>query len=198
MRSGEVSIMRACDIDTTGKVWVYIPADHKTSYRGHQRKIYLGPKAQAIIKPFLSGKTDAFLFSPQDSMLRVFAARHAARKTPLHYGNAPGTHRVRKAKRAPGERYDSAAYLRAVTRGIAAANKARIKAAAAEGIPADKVALIPHWHPHQLRHNAATNLRREYGIEVARIILGHRSAAITEVYAEVDHARAIDVMANVG
>ncbi len=66
------------------------------------------------------------------------------------------------------------------------------------GVDADQVELIPHWHPHQLRHNAATALRREHGIETARIILGHRSPAITEVYAEVDHARAISVMAEVG
>lgn len=40
-----------------------------------------------------------------------------------------------------------------------------------------------HWHPHQLRHNAATYLRKEFGLETARIILGQRSAAITEIYA---------------
>ena len=71
----------------------------------------------------------------------------------------------------------------------------RMAEAKAHGIDADQVELVPHWHPHQLRHNAATNLRREHGIEIARIILGHRSPAITEVYAEVDHARAVDVMA---
>ncbi len=40
---------------------------------------------------------------------------------------------------------------------------------------------IPPWHPHQPRHNAATELRKEFGIEAARIILGHHSPAITEV-----------------
>jgi len=54
------------------------------------------------------------------------------------------------------------------------------------------------WHPHQLRHNAATELRKEFGIEAARIILGHRSAAITEVYAEKDEQQAVEAMAQVG
>ncbi len=54
------------------------------------------------------------------------------------------------------------------------------------------------WHPHQLRHNAATELRRQFGIETARIILGHRSAAITEVYAELDQAKAVEAMKRVG
>ena len=54
------------------------------------------------------------------------------------------------------------------------------------------------WHPHQLRHNAATELRREFGLEAARIILGHHSVAITEVYAEKDEQQALEAMAKVG
>ncbi len=47
------------------------------------------------------------------------------------------------------------------------------------------------WHPHQLRHNAAAELRKEFGLEAGRIILGHCSAVITEVYAEKDEHQAI-------
>ena len=54
------------------------------------------------------------------------------------------------------------------------------------------------WHPHRLRHNAATLLRRQYGIEAARLILGHRSAAVTEIYAEMDASKAEAIMAEVG
>ena len=36
--------------------------------------------------------------------------------------------------------------------------------------------MIPHWHPNQLRHNAATRLRREFGLDMARAVLGHSSA----------------------
>ena len=55
-----------------------------------------------------------------------------------------------------------------------------------------------HWHPHQLRHNAATELRKEFGIEAARIILGHHSAAVTEIYAEKDEEEAIMAVMKVG
>ncbi|MEN6385747.1 MAG: tyrosine-type recombinase/integrase [Phycisphaerales bacterium] len=55
-----------------------------------------------------------------------------------------------------------------------------------------------HWHPHQLRHNAATFLRKEFGIDTARIILGHRSAVITEVYAEMDQQKAMEAVVRVG
>jgi len=38
------------------------------------------------------------------------------------------------------------------------------------------------WHPHLLRHNAATRLRKEFGLETAQVILGHKTLAVTEVY----------------
>jgi integrase len=49
-----------------------------------------------------------------------------------------------------------------------------------------------------LRHNAATFLRKEFGLEAARIILGHRSAVITEIYAEQDQQKAFEVIMRVG
>lgn len=54
------------------------------------------------------------------------------------------------------------------------------------------------WHPHQLRHNAATYLRKEFGIELARIILGHSTAFTTEIYAEADRQKAAEVIAKIG
>jgi len=54
------------------------------------------------------------------------------------------------------------------------------------------------WHPHQLHHNAATELRKEFGIEAARIILGHHSTAVTEIYAEKDEQEAIRTIMKVG
>ncbi|NOS99474.1 MAG: site-specific integrase [Phycisphaerales bacterium] len=55
-----------------------------------------------------------------------------------------------------------------------------------------------HWSPNRLRHNAATFLRKEFGIEVARVVLGHTSAGTTEIYAEIDQTKAAEVMAQVG
>jgi integrase len=204
MRSGEVCLLRACDLNTTGRVWIYTPQTHKTAWHGHERSIYLGPKAQAIVKPFLKADTTAYLFSPAEAEAERNERRYGVvgtdRRTPVYPSELRSRERRRAARkgRRHRDRYTPETYLRAVVYGIKQANRARLADAKAQGIEADKMDLIPHWHPHQLRHNAATNLRREHGIEVARIILGHRSPAITEVYAEVDHARAIDVMAQVG
>lgn len=54
------------------------------------------------------------------------------------------------------------------------------------------------WHPHQLRHNAGTRIRKEFGLEVARAVLGHRSAVVTEVYAELNSNLAASVMEKIG
>jgi integrase len=57
---------------------------------------------------------------------------------------------------------------------------------------------VPHWTPNQLRHTKATEIRREAGLDAARAVLGHRSPAITEVYAELDTAKAAEVMERLG
>jgi site-specific recombinase XerD len=49
-----------------------------------------------------------------------------------------------------------------------------------------------------LRHNAGTFLRKELGLEVARAVLGHSSAAVTEIYAEIDATNAAEAMEKLG
>ena len=46
--------------------------------------------------------------------------------------------------------------------------------------------LLPHWHANQLRHSKATEVRRQFGLEAAQVILGHAKADVTQVYAERD------------
>jgi integrase len=57
---------------------------------------------------------------------------------------------------------------------------------------------IPEWHPNQLRHSKATEIRKEAGLDAARAVLGHRTLTITEVYAEIDQAKAAAVMEKLG
>ena len=54
------------------------------------------------------------------------------------------------------------------------------------------------WHPHQLRHNTGTLVRREAGAEVARAVLGHSKLSTTEIYAEQDVAKAREIIGRVG
>jgi integrase len=62
MRPGEVLSMRPADLNTTDDVWVYRPAHHKTSWRGKERFVVIGPEAKAILKPLLPSRTDAPVF----------------------------------------------------------------------------------------------------------------------------------------
>jgi integrase len=58
MRPGELVIMRPADIDRSGDIWVYIPERHKTEHHGKSRVIYVGPKGQAILQPYILKATE--------------------------------------------------------------------------------------------------------------------------------------------
>jgi integrase len=195
MRPGEVTIMRTCDLDTSGGVWIYTPERHKTQHHGHTRQIFIGPKAQSVLRPWLKMDLQAYLFSPREAVAALRAERQANRKTPLSCGNRAGTNRKTRPKRTVADVYSVLAYRVAIRRGCDRADATAHQAN--PEVPANE-RLIPYWHPHQLRHNAATHLRREFGLDVARVILGHRSPVVTEIYAEVDAAKAREVMSRVG
>ncbi|MBN1125967.1 MAG: tyrosine-type recombinase/integrase, partial [Sedimentisphaerales bacterium] len=212
-RPGEITKMRPCDIDTSGKIWFYCPAKHKTAHHGHDRKIYIGPRAQLILRPFLLRPADAFCFSPAEAEAERRVVLHDNRKTPLKYGNVPGSNCKQEPIRTKGDVYDRTAFSRAISRAIKAAfppqeplcqrpdeTKVQWRKRLTEKEKAELKAMYKqyHWHPHQLRHNAATFLRKDFGLETARIILGHRSSAITEVYAEMDQQKALEAIVRVG
>jgi integrase len=52
-RPGEVCFLRPADVDRNGAVWSYRPRSHKTEHHGRERVIFVGPKAQAVILPYL-------------------------------------------------------------------------------------------------------------------------------------------------
>jgi hypothetical protein len=54
------------------------------------------------------------------------------------------------------------------------------------------------WHPNQLRHTAATEIRARFGLEAAQAVLGHAKADVTQVYAERDLSKAVEVMRQIG
>ncbi len=193
MRPGEVVTMRTGDLDRTGKIWAYKPGSHKTEHHGRKRIIYLGPQAQRVVLPFLKRDPGSYTFSPADVVSEMRDEMRRNRKTRVQ----PSQANRRKAfpKRPPGDRYTPGSYARAIAKACARAFPPP------EGLEGDDRMrwMIEHrWSPNRLRHNAATFLRKEFGIEAARVVLGHSSSAVTEVYAELDLAKAADIMAKVG
>lgn len=192
MRPGEVVIMRACDIEMDGDVWLYRPEHHKTEHLNHERSILLGPKARLIIEPFLRREEQKrYIFSPREADRERRHTLHAARRTPLSCGNRPGTNRKRKPRKQPGERYCTNSYQHAVK---CACLKAFPPPEGLDNSQEREWRRKHHWHPHQLRHNAATRLRRQHGLDVAQVVLGHRTLAVTQVYTEKDVETAKRIM----
>lgn len=212
-RAGELVGLRPGDIARGGRIWTCTPSAHKTAHHGHARVIYFGPRAQAVLQPFLLRPEDACMFSPQEAEAARRRALFEQRVTPLKHGNRAGLNKKAHPQHAPGAVYNVDAYRRAIARACdqafpppaeLARREAETHRAWRRRLTARQHQQLAHWqkqhrwHPHQLRHNAATELRKEFGIEVARIILGHRSPAITEVYAELDQAKAVAAMLQVG
>ena len=194
MRAGEIVLMRPCDIDTSGDIWIYEPSDHKGRWRGHRKQVPLGPEAQKILQPFLNRDPQAFLFSPRKPKLGVWSIgplpRPGAEDENLSLRierrqKLKGARRKqRKPKRPKRDRYDTNSFRRAIEYGLKKAKKAGF--------------VVPHWHPHQLRHNRGTEVRRKYGIEAAQVALGHARADVTEVYAEKNLEQARHIAKEMG
>jgi len=178
-RPEECCSLRPCDVDRSGDVWVYKPSTHKTEHHGRTRLIFVGPQAQAVLLRYLARDAQAYCFRPCDSEDKRRANATAKRVTPFKYGNKRGTNRVRNPKWKAGEKYSTGSYRRAIHRAC------------------DKAG-VDRWSPNRLRHSAATEIRKRFGLEAAQVTLGHASADITQVYAERDNTLAIEVAAKIG
>lgn len=182
-RPGEVCKIKPGMVDRSDEVWLVNLVEHKTSHRGKERVIYVGPKAQAVLSPYLLRGEDDFCFSPKESEKQRLCARHQERRTNENSGNRPGynarTRQARKPRKQPGECYTTGSYGKAIQY-------------------ACKRGKLENWSPNQLRHNAATEIRKQFGLDAASVILGHCEIGVTQVYAEQDRAKAVEVARKIG
>jgi integrase len=166
MRPGEACIMRSGDIDVSGRVWIYTPREHKTEHLDRQRQVYLGPAAQNVIKPWLRTDLEGYLFQPKEAMKALAEERRRNRRTSMTPSQQART-RLAKPEKTPGDCYTAGSYRQAVTAGCARAfphptiSKIKRKDRTVEQWKELKEWNREHsFHPNQLRHNAATRLRR--------------------------------------
>jgi len=119
----------------------------------------------------------ATLFSPAESREEWAKAVRAKRKSKV----PPSQQNRRKEspERAPGTVFTVSGYGYAVRK---AAAKARVAS----------------WHPNQLRHTFATEVRKLHGLEAAQVLLGHARADVTQVYSERNLALAVRVAGLIG
>ena len=205
MRPGEVMVIRGCDLNMAGRAWEYTPAEHKTEHHHKGRTIYIGPRAQAVIREFLKPDLQAFLFCPKDG--RAEFVQENYRDDAKRNGTG---------HRTPGDRYTVHTYQKAIERACEKAfgmpAELRNPRRGLKKLPEDqREAELDRrkreatewrqqhcWHPHQLRHSAATSIRREADLDTARTVLGHSSLNVAEIYAERDLETARRIIERIG
>jgi integrase len=181
-RPGELCQLRPGDLEEitteTGVVWVWTLGQHKNEWRGHDARRFVGPRAQAILKPYLERSKEDYCFIASESELERNKLRRSGRKSPMTPSQkARQANAARRAREKTPLTED--AYRRAVTR-----------ACEKHG--------IERWTPHQLRHAAAEETRREMGLDAAQARLGTKGIAMTEHYAKLTIAAGIDVALRLG
>ena len=180
-----------------GRNWKFRPPQHKTLHRGEERIIEFGPKAIEILKTALKPNASAYLFSPADAEAERNASRRKSRitkRTPSQIARDVASEK-RNRNRQPGEMYNKDSFNHAVHR---ACEKAFPPP---NDLPAAELKAWKKKHrftPHQLRHAAATRIRKSHGLEAAGVVLGHKTLAATMIYAEADQELAALVMGQIG
>jgi integrase len=212
-RPAEVCAIRPRDIDRSGDIWRYVPESHKTEHHDIDRVIFIGPRAQGILLRYLARDFEAYCFRPLESEDKRRSAQHKARVVPLSCGTKPGDRRKRNRRRAPGDHYTTNSYRRAIERAcdlaflpegeLARRHRETIKAWKARLTDAQRAELkkwqaAHRWTPHRLRHTAGTEIRQKFGVEAARVCLGHTKVSTTELYSERDFSLAAEVAMAVG
>lgn len=176
MRPGELCRLTPGQIDTTGDVWVYRPARHKTAHRGKGRQILLGPAARRLVETRMRD-ADTPVFRPVDAVEEWHAEMRSRRRSKVQPSQT--SRKKTRPKRSPKDRYTTNSYAQAVRRLCLSAG-------------------VEPWHPNRLRHTAGTWLRDEHGVEAAQILLGHSRPDMTQHYTSQATARLVDLVRRVG
>ena len=163
MRPGELCALRWSLIDKSRTPWVYrVPPEvNKNEWRGEYgrpRVVCIGPRAREILERHADGGDVPF--SPMRAMAEYLEGRRAARVTPFYGKASPSVH----VPRVLGERWTADAYSKTIRAACRRAN-------------------VTPWGANRLRHAFGTDVRRAFGLEAARAVLGHTGGrCITDVY----------------
>jgi len=110
-RPGELLSMRPSDIERCPSendeppVWLFRPREHKNQFRAMDRTIVLGPRAQAVLEPFLDGRdSEAFVFSPAEAEAERRPARPGRRRSRAATGSGRIVPWTRSGRQATGTR----------------------------------------------------------------------------------------------
>lgn len=177
MRSSELVNLTFEDIDRSKPIWRYAPKSHKSQRYEKTRTVRFGPENQKILQKYFDefgSDLTAYVFSPRRTLELSRQKRRSQKKT-----TSVKQSDFEPPKRCPGHKYRRDSYRTAIQR---ACEKAGVE----------------KWFPHQLRHLAGTLARDVGRLDAAQHFLGHSNAAITQIYAEINDAKADDVAKKIG
>jgi integrase len=137
--------------------------------------IPLTRESQEIINKYIINfESEEFIFSPERAVRMFLEQKALNRKTPLSYGNSPGTNRKEHPMIQPRKKYDHNSLCRAVIRACERAD-------------------VEKFVPYDLRRTAATGTRAILGKEAAKVLLGHTKTETTDIYLLEEVQEAIKV-----
>ena len=88
-RPSEAVALKWSEIDTSKSVWMYTPKHHKTSHKGKNRVIVIGPQGQQVLNGIREMSRSDFVFDPQvgfeEYVRRAFGDKAKARKVGASY-----------------------------------------------------------------------------------------------------------------
>lgn len=192
-RPGELCSMTAGMVNRSQAIWEIDLEEHKNAHRGHSRTIFVGPRAQAILKTYLNRPLDRHCFSPREAMEQRLEAAAAARVTPVNQGNRRGYNRRTRAKQ--GEAGHINDFYKTSSYGHAIAYACKKAWPAPEHYDAERKKEWDRkhrWSPNQLRHAAATEIREGFSLEHCAAVLGHADVDTSKIYAKVRREKAIE------
>lgn len=159
MRPDEICDLRWSAIDTSATPWIYRPGRHKNEWRGdfgQPRVILIGPRARAILERH---REHEHPFSPALAVAEWISAKRAAATSPARKSRADP-----HCPRRPGTAWTTDSYTGTIEAACLRAG-------------------TPRWSANRLRHSFATDVRRRFGLDATRAVLGHSTGArVTDRY----------------
>lgn len=192
-RPGELCTIKPSMVDRSHQIWEIHLQEHKNAHRGHSRTIFVGPKAQSILKTYLQRPEDCFCFSPREAMEQRREARALARVTPANQGNRRGY--SRRTRQGDPEYVYINDFYKTSSYGHAIAYACKLAWPAPEHLDAQQTKAwhaSHRWSPNQLRHTAAGEIRSIFGLEHCAAVLGHADVDTSKIYAQLRREKAIE------
>jgi integrase len=192
--------------------WVWVVRAKMAHARQAIHQFYvIPPVLQELLKPWLDRTPDAYLFSPAEAQKARYERMRAARKSKVQPSQYDRKHP--HARRRPQAKYAVTSYAHAIQDAVIRANEARTCHVCQDGAKAERTAahkekrrpnpvwcaacapkVVPHWHPHMLRHSVEIDAERIGGPDAGRAVLGHSDMKVTLRYSQRDIDLAAEVL----